>query len=45
MEKEKIILELLELEELIKYTTDKKELKVLKTKYTKLNNSLKKEMN
>jgi predicted nucleic acid-binding Zn-ribbon protein len=41
MEKEKIILEIFELEELIKITTDKKELKKLKTQYTKLNNKLK----
>ena len=41
MEKEKIILQIFELEELIKITTDKKELKNLKTQYTKLNNKLK----
>ena len=39
--KEKMILELFELEELIKFETDKKELKKLKTKYTKINNELK----
>ena len=44
MEKEKIILELLELEELIKIEIDKKEIKILKSKFTKLNNKLK-EMN
>ena len=41
MEKEKMILELLELEELIKIETDKKELQKLKTRYTKINNELK----
>ena len=41
MEKEKIILEIFELEELINLTTDKKELKILKTKFAKLNNKLK----
>lgn len=41
MEKEKIILEIFELEELIKITTDKKELKNLKTRFTQLNNKLK----
>lgn len=40
--KEKIILQLLELEELIEKEKDKKELKILKAKYTKLNNKLKK---
>lgn len=44
MEKEKIIVELFELEELIKITTDKEELKWLKLRYTKLNKQLK-EMN
>lgn len=39
--KEKMILELFELEELIKIETDKKELKKLKTRYTKINNELK----
>lgn len=43
--KEKIILELMELEEMIEITVDKKELKKLRTKYTKLNNKLKKEFN
>lgn len=43
MEKEKIILELFELEELIKIETNKIELKKIKTKYTKLNNKLKEE--
>ena len=40
--KEKIILKIFELEEIIKYTIDKKELKNLKVQYTKLNNKLKK---
>lgn len=40
--KEKMILELLEIEELIKITEDKKELRKLRTQYTKLNNKLKK---
>ena len=40
MEKEKIIVELLELEELIKITADKKELQKLKTRFTKLNRKL-----
>ena len=40
---EKIILELLELEELINLTTDKSEKKKLRIRYTKLNNKLKKE--
>ena len=43
MEKEKIILELFELEELIKITTDEKELKILKRKFTELNKKLEKE--
>lgn len=42
MEKEKIILELIELEDLIKITTDKKELKRLKRRYTSFNNKLRK---
>lgn len=43
MEKEKIILEIFELEELIKITTDKKELKRLKNKFRELNKKLEKE--
>ena len=39
--KEKMITDLLELEELMKIETDKKELKKIKTKYTKINNKLK----
>lgn len=45
MEKEKIVLELFELEELMKITTDKKELKILKAQFTKLNNQLKEKEN
>lgn len=41
--KEKLILQLMELEEMIEITVDKKELKKLRTQYTKLNNKLKKE--
>lgn len=41
IEKEKIILQIFELEELIKITTDKKELKNLKARITQLNNKLK----
>lgn len=39
--KEKILGQLLELEELIEKETHKTKIKVLKTKYTKLNNLLK----
>ena len=40
MEKEKNVLELFELEELIKITTDKKEVKKLKEKFRRLNKKL-----
>ena len=41
-EKEKIILTLMELEEMINMEKDKKEIKILKAQHTKLNNKLKK---
>lgn len=43
MNKEKVLALLLELEELINTEKDKDQIKKLKSKYTKLNNSLKKE--
>lgn len=43
MEKEKIVLEIFELEELIKITTDEKELKKLKRRFRELNKKLEKE--
>ena len=43
MEKEKIILELIELEDLIRITTDKEELRKLKEKFRRLNKKLEKE--
>lgn len=39
--KEEIIIELMELEELIRMSKDKKEIKKYKTQFTKLNNKLK----
>lgn len=40
MEKEKIIVEIMEIEELMKIVQDKKELKSLRIRYNKLNKKL-----